>query len=239
MPSTAKLVQRMRWWCASANLGYSQADRWNIRVGGNCDCSSLVIHCLQEAGFSTGSATYTGNLSANLTARGWKRIANNGNPLPGDVLLNDTHHVAVYLGNGLLAQASSSEYGSAYGRPGDQTGRETNIRRYYNYPWNCYLRYAGRQSTTPAVKPKPKEYLQEVIDQMKATHIIFQYGGALGVANILAGTYELFANSADYKDRCYVIKRAGGKLVTWGALRGRKGSDANKIGNLEAMGKRL
>ena len=141
------LVNRMIHWCRDVSLGYSQSDRWNIRPGGNADCSSLVIHALQEAGFATGSATYTGNLSAQLTARGWQRISANGSPRAGDILLNDVHHVAVYLGNGLVAQASSSEYGTAYGKPGDQTGRETNIRGYYNYPWNCYLRYVGVQST--------------------------------------------------------------------------------------------
>lgn len=142
MASVSTLINRMRYWCAVANLGYSQSDRWNFNPsGGNCDCSSLVIHCLREAGFDTGSATYTGNLSDNLTKRGWTRLPANGNPQPGDILLNDLHHVAVYLGGGKLAQASISERGTAYGRAGDQTGHETNIRAYYSYPWDCYLRY--------------------------------------------------------------------------------------------------
>ena len=149
MASVSALINRMRYWCAVANLGYSQADRWNFNAsGGNCDCSSLVIHALREAGFDTGTATYTGNLSGNLTRRGWTRLPANGNPQPGDILLNDVHHVAVYLGGGRLAQASISERGTAYGKAGDQTGRETNIRAYYNYPWNCYLRYGGGNTGT-------------------------------------------------------------------------------------------
>lgn len=144
------LIDRMRYWCVGTSLGYSQADRWDIRPGGNCDCSSLVIHCLREAGFDTGSATYTGNLSSNLTARGWVRLPNNGNPLPGDILLNDRCHVAVFLGGGLLAQASISEHGTINGTGGDQTGSETDVRGYYDYPWDCYLRYGQ----TP-VPPKP------------------------------------------------------------------------------------
>lgn len=148
MASVAKLIERMRYWCVEANMGYSQSDRWNFNpAGGNCDCSSLVIHCLQEAGFDTGGASYTGNLSANLTARGWARVGNNGNPQPGDILLNDADHVAVYLGGGKLAQASHSENNSAVGAPGDQTGGETNIRNYYNFPWNCYLRWTGANDT--------------------------------------------------------------------------------------------
>lgn len=103
MASVSTFINRMRYWCAVANLGYSQSDRWNFNPsGGNCDCSSLVIHCLREAGFDTGSATYTGNLSGELTKRGWTRLPANGNPQPGDILLNDVHHVAVYLGGGKL-----------------------------------------------------------------------------------------------------------------------------------------
>jgi len=76
MASVSALINRMRYWCAVANLGYSQSDRWNFNASaGNCDCSSLVIHCLREAGFDTGTATYTGNLSDNLTRRGWTRLA--------------------------------------------------------------------------------------------------------------------------------------------------------------------
>lgn len=144
MPSINTLIERMRYWCVDANMGYSQYDRWDFNAaGGNCDCSSLVIHCLQEAGFDTGDATYTGNLSANLCARGWARVANNGNPQAGDILLNDADHVAVCIGGGMLAQASISENNSVAGNPGDQTGWETNVSAYYNYPWNAYLRYTG------------------------------------------------------------------------------------------------
>ncbi|MFT8788774.1 MAG: hypothetical protein ABF806_09535 [Bifidobacterium psychraerophilum] len=45
----------------------------------------------------------------------------------------------MYIGDGKLAQASISEHCAAYGSGGDQTGHETNIRSYYNYPWNCYM----------------------------------------------------------------------------------------------------
>lgn len=150
------LINRMKYWCLNANLGYNQYKRWNIYPGGECDCSSLVIFALREAGFDTGSATYTGNLSDNLTKRGWKRMPVDGHPQPGDVLLNDVHHVAVYIGNGQLAQASISENGTISGRPGDQTNNETNVRAYYNYPWNCYLRYQGGSTPAPSAPASNK-----------------------------------------------------------------------------------
>ena len=156
MPSIDKLCDRMRYWCDDANLGYCQEHRWNIYEGGEADCSSLVIHCLQEAGFDTGSASYTGDMSENLTARGWARVANDGNPKRGDVLLNDTHHVAVYIGDGLLCQASRNEnHGANGGQPGDQDGWETNTRGYYNYPWDCYLRYPGTADDSSETPSEP------------------------------------------------------------------------------------
>ena len=137
-------VNRMLFWCLHGNLGYDQNQRWDIRVGGECDCSSIAIWTLREAGQDTGGATYTGNLSAALVARGWQRIIPNGKPQPGDILLNDVHHVAVCVGPGQLAQASIDERGRASGgQSGDQSNYETNVRSYYDYPWNCYLRYVG------------------------------------------------------------------------------------------------
>ena len=67
----------------------------------------------------------------------------------GDVLLNTVHHTAMFCGNHTLVQASINEKGGAVGGvPGDQTGREFWIRSYYNYPWNCVLRYPEAAGST-------------------------------------------------------------------------------------------
>ena len=150
MGSTSKFCDRMRYWCEEGNLGYDQSQRWNIWEGGECDCSSLVIHALQEAGFDTGDATYTGNMSDELTARGWMRLpADISNAQPGDILLNDTYHVcAVIDGYGwdaTIAQASIDERGRASGGQSGDQANETNTKPIYNYwaGWDCILRYAG------------------------------------------------------------------------------------------------
>lgn len=147
MGSITKFCDAMRWAADSNQVGYSQSDRWDVEFFGdglyNADCSSLVIQALRYAGFDTGGATYTGNMSSELCARGWERVANDGNPQRGDILLNDANHVAMWLGD-CLAQASIDENGNiAGGSRGDQTGAEVNTRSYYNYPWNCYLRWTG------------------------------------------------------------------------------------------------
>lgn len=152
MSNLQTFIDRMRYWCDEGNLGYDQSNRWDIREGGECDCSSLVIHALREAGFDTGSASYTGNLSSNLCARGWYECVNDGAPMAGDILLNHANHVAVWLGD-CLAEASIDENWSISGGcSGDQTGNETHTGYYYNFPWDCYLRFDGddvSRETTP------------------------------------------------------------------------------------------
>lgn len=159
MGNLQKFIADMRWWCTHGNLGYDQSNRYDIRIGGECDCSSLELVLLIWNGFNIGGATYTGNMSRELTANGWIRVAADGNPQPGDILLNDANHTAVYLGNGKLAQASIDERGEiAGGATGDQSGYETNVREYYDYPWDCYLRWSGGKTTSAGWQPAQNKY---------------------------------------------------------------------------------
>ena len=133
--------------------GYDQRYRWGEK--GDYDCSSAVITAWQTAGVpvKTRGATYTGNMKAVFLACGFTDVTGRVNLrtgaglVRGDVLLNTTHHTAMYCGNGLEVEASINEKGTAVGgAPGDQTGREFLIRSYRNFPWNCVLRYAGHLS---------------------------------------------------------------------------------------------
>lgn len=164
MPNLNAAIAAIDKACRVWSVGYDQSQRWNIYNGGETDCSALVIWALKQGGFDTGSATYTGNLSYNLTRRGWLRLpANLGILQPGDILLNDTHHVCMVIsGHGhsaIIAQASIDERGRASGgRAGDQTGYETNERRVYSYRhgWDCILRYKDAGVTSAPVKQASK-----------------------------------------------------------------------------------
>jgi len=147
----------MRKACEDWSVGYDQSNRQAVYDGGETDCSALVLWALRKAGFDTGNASYTGNMSSNLTARGWKRIAFSSlsQVKAGDILLNDSYHTAMVIsGSGTtakLAQASIDERGRiSGGRAGDQTGNETNIRTVYVYShgWNCILRWGGASDAT-------------------------------------------------------------------------------------------
>lgn len=133
--------------------GYDQQYRWGER--GDYDCSSAVISSFKQAGVPL-SCTYTGDMRSDMLRKGFSDVTGSVNRstgagmLPGDVLLNEVHHTAMFVGGGQEVEASVNENGRATGgRPGDQTGREILIRSYRNYPWDCVLRYTGGEITPP------------------------------------------------------------------------------------------
>lgn len=152
--------------CTQWSLGYDQWNRLDFRDGGETDCSAMVILTCEQTGLLPGNnirnrigATYTANMRANFQSRGWRVLSNLpvAQLQPGDVLLNHNHHTAMYVGNGQIAQASIDEQGNiAGGEAGNQPGKETVVRPYYNYPWNCVLRFDGTaQPATPAPPMPP------------------------------------------------------------------------------------
>lgn len=166
--------------CSHSTHGYSQPNRQGVGTGANVfesirlsdgssvsiargdrDCSSAAIECYAALGVDVGGATYTGNMRRCMTGTGnFRWIADLGQRRRGDILLNETHHAAVFLGNGKLGQFSISENGTVTGRRGDQTGYESNIKAYYDYPWNGILRYCGPArsgSAAPSVTVPPTQ----------------------------------------------------------------------------------
>lgn len=148
-----KALQWMMNTAADPKHGYSQANRW----GPDYDCSSAVITAYQKAGVPVKSAgaTYTGNMKPVFLRNGFSdvtkkvNLATGSGLKPGDVLLNEVHHTAMYAGNGQIVHARGQSFGSS--ATGDQ-GAEFAVTGYYNYPWDCVLRYtAGKPAAdTPA-----------------------------------------------------------------------------------------
>lgn len=163
MTKVEKAIQWMEDMARDDSHGYDQIYRWGEK--GDYDCSSAVITAYEVAGIpvKTKGATFTGNMYSVFTQCGFKDVTNQINLetgvglVRGDVLLNDTHHTAMYCGNGLEVEASINEKGTAtYGTPGDQTTREFLIRPYRNYPWQHILRYEESSESTTAEVPEVK-----------------------------------------------------------------------------------
>ena len=113
--------------------GYSQQTRW----GPSYDCSSLVISAFRQAGLALQS-TYTGNMKADFLAHGFKAHSTSEPLKRGDVLLNEASHTALYIGNGQIVHARSSEGTTD---TADGSGNEIRVQAYFDYPWDIVLRY--------------------------------------------------------------------------------------------------
>lgn len=133
--------------------GYDQLHR----QGPDYDCSSLTINAWEQAGVKVkeAGATYTGNMRAAFVKCGFKAIKYvKGMELKrGDVVLNEKHHVLMYLGSGKMVQASSSETGGITGKTGDQTGREIYVGNFYEFSkgWDYVLRYDKQEVITVTI----------------------------------------------------------------------------------------
>jgi hypothetical protein len=165
MTKVEKAVAYIKDIAADNKHGYSQVNRWGSPgTWSDYDCSSLVISAYQAAGVPVKdkNATYTGNMYNAFTACGFKDVTNKINLatgkglIAGDVLLNHADHTAMMISSTQLAQASIDENGGiSGGKVGDQTGYEIHTRSYYNYPWNCVLRYP--EAAKPAEKVLDKK----------------------------------------------------------------------------------
>ena len=139
-------VELARCMAADGKHGYDQSHRW----GPDYDCSSLIITVWEQVGVPvrTGGATYTGNMREVFLRCGFADVTSevslgDGRGLvAGDVLLNHRNHTAMMVDKYNLVQARINELGTVSGgQTGDQNGGEIAVRSYYNFPWDCVLRY--------------------------------------------------------------------------------------------------
>lgn len=149
----------VQWAIDTANdnsSGYSQVNRWG---NPDYDCSSFVITAFEQAGVKVkeAGASYTGNMRSAFIACGFVDATNqcglsSGYGIQaGDVLLNYSAHTCLAIGNGKVANCRTDE---GHPQGGDQSGNEIRIQNYWNFPWNCVLRYKGKeQAQSNELKP--------------------------------------------------------------------------------------
>ena len=150
--------------------GYDQEGRWGDGEGvctitidgvdytveqGDRDCSSAIIDCYRAAlshtehAVALNAATYTGNMRAVFVASGlfeWHPMGDGYIAQRGDIYLNEVHHTAMCVSAvpDMLAEFSINENGGVKGgHVGDQTGRESSVHAYYDFPWDGILRWVG------------------------------------------------------------------------------------------------
>lgn len=136
---------------------------------GSYDCSSSVCTAWAQALRYTAyegtleEAYFTGNMREVFERSGLFYSADEPNRR-GDVYLNDGHHTAMCQDGGedgvygydCLSEFSINENGGCYGGDvGDQTGWESHITEYHDYPWNTNLHYNGMaDGAEPIIVPE-------------------------------------------------------------------------------------
>lgn len=152
---------------ADNSHGYDQGSRW----GPDYDCSSLVISAYRSAGVPL-ACTYTGNMRGDMMAHGFVDVTGSvslttgAEMQRGDVLLNERSHTAMYIGGGQIVHARGNELGGVTGgQSGDQTGGEICRQGYFNFPWDCVLRYVSTVDTGSSSE-KPNTYTVQPGDML-------------------------------------------------------------------------
>ena len=153
--SNEKVENAVTWAINIANddtHGYDQANRW----GPDYDCSSFVISAYEQSGIplKSNGANSTVDLKEVALKTGFHVVEWNNdinNLVRGDIILNESSHVCMYIGNGQIVHASINEFGGTTGgKTGDQTGKEIYVRNFYIYSkgWDCVLRYKNGSTGT-------------------------------------------------------------------------------------------
>lgn len=157
--------------CTCPNHGYTQGDgRWGsgsecivvdgvdwVIAGGDRDCSSGVISSwdlVLERYFNltTANCTYTGNMRRGFVGTGlfeWHPMSDGFIAQPGDIYLNETKHTAMCITAtpDVLGEFYINENGGIVGgKQGDQTGNESRLHAYYDFPWDGILHYTGQET---------------------------------------------------------------------------------------------
>jgi hypothetical protein len=208
---------------------------------GYSDCSGTIY-----AAYKAAANTVIGTMSYEQAATG-QEIASGATAaefkvalskmLPGDVIAMDlsysaytgrVNHVEMYSGVGSMSWGHG---GPGYGPTYHDLLVSWLIPSAKTWTVRRFIPVTSDETTTTATLSD----LEEVIDSMKATHIIFEYGGGLWIANILAGTYSLVPNTKTFKSRVRALKKAGAKVAEWKDV----GGSSNKVQNPAAFGKEV
>lgn len=123
------------------------------------------------------------------------------------------------------------------GNPGGEDTDMTSPGDIWNYNWAKGPLPGGNAYNALGIAATQAINAANGINALRGrtTHIIFQVGGQLGIANLLSGTYELFEDENTYKIRRYVLTRCDMQVREWKDVVG-NGQKDNRINPADLSG---
>ena len=231
--------------CEDNRFGYSWEERWGAKPEiwtidggkyiinvGDYDCSSSCITAWNVALSNTKykgaleGATYTGNMREVFVGSGlfvWKPMSFLA--APGDLYLNEENHVAMCQTQepDVLSEFSWGDNGAYGNRRGDQSGAESSVHAYYDYPWDGILHYNGKADDMPdtTVKLADGTYttIRDKVDVRSARKgastlcCMLARGSRLRLVNITAnsvGNWWGEIAAGDHKGRYVLVRKKDG-----------------------------
>ena len=184
------------------NLADSNFDPAQITVACEADCSSGVAAIVKGAGYRLGidalkkvsTACYTGNLRAALKAAGFevltenKYLTSDAYLLEGDIILNDSHHVATNLTDGSKISGAKKPEVEAKAKVDYARGFDKSLAGEYKITASDFLALRAGAGTgkTLLVKMKPNETVQcwgYYTDVSGVDWLYIDYKGIVGFAS--------------------------------------------------------
>lgn len=125
------------------------------------DCSGLVNYVYEKAGVHVNAEVRNTTQTAPIyylkhgfvDVTGKVNLKTGAGLRIGDVPVNKKNHMVIYVGDGRIVQARSN----LDGKTGDSSGQEIRVQAYYDYPWDCVLRYVGTGGSSEAPKTDPSD----------------------------------------------------------------------------------
>ena len=172
----------------------------------------------------------------------WLRIRSRYPRLDKPVPSRRTKVACVSTVNGTIIMRQNGRVITTGNCPGDR--RIDQIQAIWDRAQDYLAGTSASAPVAPPTKPTPTpalptlEGIEKVVQDMKATHIVFEFqegrGTALAIANVLAGTWTRFGSTDDYKARLTVLKRSGAKVEEWKTFK--TGKNPNNIASPAAFG---
>lgn len=192
-------------------------------------CSQLVRRAYQSAGFSFPSTDWCPNYPSELPKYGFTyyssaqiNLSNSSQLQAGDILWKSSH-VAIYVGNGRIAEASSNspnrQNPNRNSRQGDQ-GNEVWVHGYDNRPWSGVFRYSGGTISPVVPSTNNQSVLRKGSTGSKVSELQSKLNLIMGCGLVVDG---IFGNAT--KNAVISFQRTFGLSVdgqvgnqTWGKL---------------------